>query len=139
MQIRNFYSLAKSKTVLFADQSFMVFLCTDNVWLIRQMYSTIQVHPALYEHYIKVLDIDTLKAFKKCIEPIKTNIDRASINRIVNEYPLLSEDDAFTVLFAKANDVDIIIDDPEKAGIFTSYGLHTVRLSDIISSASTTP
>lgn len=137
MKIKDFHELAKSKSVLIADKNVLyIFLQSGYENLILNLYEEVTTTPKIYESFIKSLDVNSLKKFKQNIKKINFNVSKTAVCSILNESQILTYDEAYVVLCSTRKKVDVIIDDPRKAEIFETYGIQTLRPSDIVTAAS---
>lgn len=137
MRIKDFHELAQSKSVLIADKNVLyIFLQSGYENLILSLYENVTTTPKIYESFIKSLDVNSLKKFKKNIKKINFNVSKTAVRSILNESQILTYDEAYAVLCGTRKKVDVILDDPRKVEIFESYGIQTIRPSDIATAAS---
>lgn len=138
MNTNNFYKLNKSKSVLIADRyALLAFFQTSNERLFQELYKDIYVTPELYKYFIKTLDIDSLKIFKSCVKQVMFNANASALHTIMRDAQILTEDEAYAVLYSTKSGVDVVMDDPRKVEKCQEYGVYVIRPSDIVAAAAT--
>lgn len=137
MEIKNFYELNKSESVIFADrEALFVFLQTSSEKMLKELYERIYATPEIYAYFMRTLDIDSLRIFKDCVKQVKSfDVNNSAIRTIIKDTAILTEDEAFAVLYSTKTSSDIIMDDPRKAELCKDYGVNVLRPSDIVASA----
>ena len=89
----------------------------------------------IYDYLAKNLDLDSLKIFRSEIKRAELKTSKIVLRSIIGNDEILSEDEAYAILYAMTNKIDVILDDPRKYEMFKVRNIHTLRLSEIIAAA----
>lgn len=136
MSIKDLYKHSKSESILFADrETLAVFFNDIGYSFITEIYEKIYTTPEIYKYFTKTLDIDSLKIFSERVSEVNFMPNLASIRTIMKDTKILTEDEAYAVLYSVNSDIDILIDDPHKAEVCKDYHVNVIRPTNLIASA----
>ena len=139
MRAKNYSRLAESKAGLIADKEVLrILFYTGKDNLITDLYEHTYTTPDIYDYFTETLGLDDLKVFKQHIEKYEFQASKTAIRSIIEQNEILSEDEAYAMLYCMSQHIDAILDDPRKANIFQSHSVHVLRLSEILYSAAIT-
>ena len=99
------------------------------------LYDEVYTTPEIYDYFAKNLDLDSLKIFRGEIKRAELKTSKIVLRSIIGNDEILSEDEAYAILYAMTNKIDVILDDPRKYEMFKVRNIHTLRLSEIIAAA----
>lgn len=137
--LKDYYSLSNSEDVLVADGIILsVLIGTGKMDLLTGIYKKIYTTPQIYAECQKTFDINSLKSFRSLVLQKDFPASKAGIASIRELSESLTEDDAYAMLCGMVEKMDVVMDDPIKAKIYSSHSVNVRRLSDIVSAGAIT-
>jgi len=135
-KLTKYSDLPEAKSALIADKEIIQTLFRSGYeYLILNLYDEVYTTPEIYDYFAKNLDLDSLKIFRSEIKRAELKTSKIVLRSIIGNDEILSEDEAYAILYAMTNKIDVILDDPRKYEMFKVRNIHTLRLSEIIAAA----
>lgn len=135
-KLTKYSDLPEAKSALIADKEIIQTLFRSGYeYLILNLYDEVYTTPEIYDYFAKNLDLDSLKIFRGEIKRAELKTSKIVLRSIIGNDEILSEDEAYAILYAMTNKIDVILDDARKYEMFKVRNIHTLRLSEIIAAA----
>lgn len=135
-KLTRYSDLPEAKSALIADKEIIQTLFQSGYeYLILNLYDEVYTTPEIYDYFAKNLDLNSLKIFREEIKRAEFETSKIVLRSIIGNDEILSEDEAYAMLYAMTNKTDMILDDPRKYEMFKIRGIHTLGLSEIIAAA----